>query len=77
MNSGVKIRITKFSVPAYASNAVHIASDDVDDYFDNQKYFHNEKDLELSHFDQDPLLADLEFSAEISNMVCFKETFSA
>ena len=49
----------------------------VDDYFDNKKDFHNEKDLELSYFDQDPLLADLEFSAEIPDMGCFKETSSA
>lgn len=49
----------------------------VDDYFDNKKYFHNEKDLKLSYFDQDPFLVDLEFSAEIPDTGCFKETSSA
>ena len=47
----------------------------VDDYFDNKKYFHNEKDLELSYFDQDPLLADLEFSAEIPRHGVFQRNF--
>ena len=34
-------------------------------------------DADLSHFDRDPLLADLEFSDEIPTMDCFKETPSA
>ena len=42
--------------------------------FDN---FQKDKDAELSHFDRDPLLADLEFSDEIPTMDCFKETPSA
>ena len=45
--------------------------------FENKKYLHNEKDMELSYFDQDPLLADLEFSGDIPDMECFKETSSA
>lgn len=49
----------------------------VDYYFDDKKYFHNDKDMELSYFDQDPSLAHLEFSTEIPDMECYKETSSA
>ena len=42
--------------------------------FDN---FQKDKDAELSHFDRDPLLVDLELSDEIPTMDCFIETPSA
>ena len=63
--------------PEFWQNITCAGEVPVDDYFDNKKYFHNEKDMELSYFDQDPLLADLEFSDEIPNMECYKETSTA
>lgn len=47
----------------------------VDDYFDNKKYFYNEKDMELFYFDYDFLFVDLEFSVKIFDMECYKEIF--
>lgn len=60
--------------PEFWQNITCAGEVPVDDYFDNKKYFSNEKDMELSYFDHDPLLADLEFSAKIPDMECYKET---
>ena len=62
--------------PEFWQNITCAGEVPVDDYFDKKKYFHNEKDMELSYFDQDRLLADLEFSVEIPDMECYKETSS-